>query len=53
MTQTNRLAYIIAAVHSLGGLALGAAAIVHGWPWPVYLIAGLALLIGLVISALQ
>ena len=52
MTQT-RFGYTVATVHSLAGLALGAATIINGWPWPVYIFAGMALLIALVICALQ
>lgn len=50
MRSNTRLLYGIATTHSLGGLTVMTAAIVLGWPWPVYLVAVLALVIAFVIA---
>jgi hypothetical protein len=50
MRRPNFL-YAIAAVHSLGGLSLAAAGAIYSWPFMVYVVAFLALVIGVVIAA--
>ena len=52
MRRPNFL-YAIAAVHSLGGLTLAAAAAVRGWPFMVYVVAFVALIIAVAIAAVS
>jgi hypothetical protein len=45
------IGYTVAAIHSIGGFTLAAVAIVNGWPWPIYLVAALAVIGAIIIAA--